>query len=150
MSSCRCGDLFVFRNVAELTPEPRRSDIDDSSWHRDVLGTVQVLVIEGSGIGEFEFSAVAPDGPVLPSVSRRSSLRRQIHIWTSSNLAYATTRPEVVRYSLERLQAGKTVIEALATSKAEFHLAPQEVERLETLLEELIASAQPIFELERE
>jgi hypothetical protein len=110
----------------------------------------QILVIEGTGIGEFEFSPVAADGPVLPSVSRRSSLRRPIHIWTSGNVAYSTTRPEIVRHSLERLQAGQAVVEVLATSKAKFHLEPQEVERLETLLEELIASAQSMFELERE
>ena len=150
VSNWRRGDLFIFRNVGELTPEPRRSDIDESSWHRFVLGTVQVLVIEGSGIGEFEFSAVAPDGPVLPSVSRRSSLRRQIHIWTSGNLAYATTRPEVVRYSLERLQAGRPLSEALTTSEREFQLVPGEVEKLETLLEELIPSAQTMLELKRE
>ena len=150
VSDWRRGDLFVFRNVGELTPEPRKSDVDDSSWHRFILDKVQVLVIEGTGTGAFEFSPVAPDGPVLPSVSRRSSLRRVIHIWTSGNLAYSTTRPEVVRHSLERLQAGQTVIEVLAASKAEFDLAPEEVERLETLLEELIASAQPMFELERE
>jgi hypothetical protein len=149
-SDWRRGDLFVFRNVGELTAEPQMSDIEDSSWRRFVLGIVQVLVIEGTGSGEFECSSVAPDGPVLPSVSRRSSLRRQIHIWTSGNLAYSTTRPEVVRHSLERLQAGQPVVEVLAISQAVFHLASDELQRLETLLAELIASAQPIFELEPE
>jgi hypothetical protein len=149
-SSWRRGDLFIFRKVGERTPEPRKSDVDDSSWHRFVLGTVQVLVIEGTGIGEFEFSSVAPDGPVLPSVSRRSNLRRQIHIWTSGNLAYSTTRPEVVRYSLERLQEGRPLSEVLTMSKGEFQLAPGEVGRLEALLEELIPSAQPMLELKHD
>jgi hypothetical protein len=138
--SWRRGDLFVFRNVGDLTPEPRRSDTDESSWHRFVLGTEQVLVIEGSGVGEFEFSAVAPDGPVLPSVSRRSSLRRQIHIWTSGNLAYATTRPEVVRYCLERVQGGKSLTDVLATASRELRLTDSEVGRLSILLGELIPS----------
>jgi hypothetical protein len=150
VSHWRRGDLFVFRNVGDLTPEPRKSDIDESSWHRFVLGTVQVLVLEGTGIGEFEFSSVAAGGPVLPSVSRRWTLRRQIHIWTSGNLAYSTTRPEVVRYSLERLQIGQPLSEVLTASKVEFDLAAGEVERLETLLEELIPSSQPMLELKRE
>jgi hypothetical protein len=150
VSSWRRGDLFVFRNVGKLTSEPPKPDIDASSWHRFVLGPMQVLVIEGTGIGEFEFSPVAPDGPVLPSVSRRSNLRRQIHIWTSGNLAYATTRQEVVRYALGQLQAGNPFGEVLTTSKREFELAPREVERLETLLEELIPSAQPMLHLRRE
>jgi hypothetical protein len=150
VSSWRRGDLFIFRNVGELTPEPRKADIDESSWHRFVLDTVQVLVIEGSGIGEFEFSSVAPDSPVLPSVSRRSSLRAQIHIWTSGNLAFSTTRPEVVRFALDQLQVGRSLSEVLRTSRVEFHLAPEETGRLETLLDELIPSAQPILELKRE
>jgi putative N6-adenine methyltransferase len=140
VSNWRRGDLFVFRKVGELSPEPRTSDIDESSWHRFVLGTVQVLVIEGSGIGKFEFSAVAPDGPVLSSVSRRSSLRRKIHIWTSGNLAYATTRPEVVRYCLERLQGGQSLTHVLATSSKELRLTDGEAGQLSILLGELVPS----------
>jgi hypothetical protein len=55
-----------------------------------------------------------------------------------------------VRYSLERLQIGQPLSEVLTASKVEFDLAAGEVERLETLLEELIPSSQPMLELKRE
>jgi short subunit dehydrogenase-like uncharacterized protein len=47
-------------------------------------------------------------------------------------------------------QAGHLVSETLATSEREFQLAPREIERLETLLEELSPSAQAMLELKRE
>jgi hypothetical protein len=143
VSSWRRGDLFVFRNVGELDPEPEDSDLDDTSWHRYVLGAVQIRVIDGTGLGDFQFSVVAPSGPVLPSVSRRSILRRKVHIWTSGNLAYSTTRPEVVRFSLERLQAGQALSDVITSSKREFKLSSGEVGKLDTLMRQLLGGAQP-------
>jgi hypothetical protein len=134
----RHGDLFIFRNVGKIVPELQNSDVDMSRWNRFVLGSVQVQVVGDVGTGSFDFSPVVRDSPVLTSVSRRSSLRSRIHIWTSGNLAYSTTRPEIVRYAIEQLEAGRPIRATLTLSQKEFGLNQNEIDRLGALLEQLI------------
>jgi hypothetical protein len=99
----RRGDLFIFRQVGSGEEADRVGDVDALAWHRYVIGRAQIQVVDGVGTSQFDFEPVGTDEGILPSVSRRSVLRQRVNVWTSGNLAFRTTRPEIVRNCLEHL-----------------------------------------------
>ncbi len=130
----RVGDLFVFRKVAETTLPNVPCPKDEPTWDEYRFGDIKVKLRRRvrTESGRLVVQSVSEEGPYLRTVSRRSPLRRKIDLWTSDNVAYSVSRPDIVRASLNMLQSGKdpkVVVEAVGSS-----LSPSEKSMLLKLL----------------
>lgn len=134
LSDWRSGDLYIFRLSGKISLTDETLDVDQARWDRFVVGKTQIQVIGKTGFGQFEFEPVASKHGVLPSVSRRSPSRHEIDVWSSANLGFSTTRPEIVAACLESLQGGNSLAEAIHLASIDFKLSTGEVTRLRSLI----------------
>ncbi len=105
----RQGDLFVFRKINQAekslkVPYPK----DEPTWDEYRFGLLKVKLRHRArrNASELKIKPVSKEGPYLSTVSRRYPLRHRIDLWTSDNIAYSITRPDIVKDALDRLQSG--------------------------------------------
>lgn len=85
----RTGDMIIFLNDGRLLPKNKSYPLEKATWAEFVLGKVKIKVRRK----ETETGYVPPDillensaNAVLSSVSRRSPVRKDIDLWTSTHI----------------------------------------------------------------
>jgi hypothetical protein len=142
----RTGDLYVFRRVRQADPSLTASRPDDEpEWDEYVLSHRKVKLRRRSDRGGQRFSVrpAAKEGPVLAEVSRRSTVRRKIDLWTSDNVAYSIRGLRVARKALAKLEAGESPSGIAAGLVKVGVISAQEATVLTGLLAELIMNGTP-------
>lgn len=109
-SDWRSGDLYVLRRVRESTIDLNRKFIhNEDKWEDFLLENGKRIKLRSKNeVSHNEFSYKHLDtGRILKTVSRRSSLRKNIDLWTSHNEVYSVTGAKLLREALILLQNGR-------------------------------------------
>lgn len=141
----RSGDIFCFAlRCHELEEAGPHQPTDEDSWRAFRLGTTIVKIKEERRPESepFDYNSISPTGSLrLRSVSRRSPVRSKINLWTSRNIALAVSKPIALSEALEKIQRGELSNRTLASMANEFHLSPEEIDKLREVLELLLKDA---------
>jgi hypothetical protein len=145
LATWRLGDLYTFvRSPREVVASKPEYSEDQQLWHTFNVGpTVVKVKWDGShSQGSFDFKKVpGAGGTRLRSVSRRSSLRSGINLWTSRNIALHVSRPDLVCEALQLLVEDHNSGDVTTALMNAERLGSSEVERLNDLLAILINEA---------
>lgn len=106
----RNGDLYVLRRVRESVIELNHKFAhNEDKWEDFLLENKKRIKLRSKNEaihGEFSYKHL-DTGRILKTVSRRSSLRKDIDLWTSHNEVYSVNGIKLLREALVLLQNGK-------------------------------------------
>lgn len=101
----RKGDLAIFISDGARLPENIALKVEDDEWMETLIGRVKVKVrVKDENPNVYiipEVSAIAGESAVYLSVSRRDPLRKEVDLWTSTQLGFKIKGCKIVWKILE-------------------------------------------------
>jgi hypothetical protein len=100
----RRGDLWVWRKISEQqTVLTSTTTIEEPEWKEFRIGQQRIKIKQfSSEASEFSYEpSDIKNGSTLTQVSRRSSVRERIVVWSSDNKAFFVARPAVLERCLK-------------------------------------------------
>jgi hypothetical protein len=135
----RSSDLFLLRKVRnpDNALVVKKSE-HESEWDEFLIGNrrVKLKKREDNESQGFSFQNV-DDGKILKSVSRRSSLRKNIDLWTSKNEAFSVNGIGLLQQALKFLEQGHSPDDVIKILKIGAENPLKGIDKLSELLREL-------------
>lgn len=140
LGTWRLGELWIFQtekpcfsSVGESLPSPTATWLEFRILNKKVHVREE---LEVTGL-PFDYWPTSAAGKVFPSVSRRTSIREQITVWTSDNVAFSLSSSDKLVPFLRWLESSLSLAQTLGLIRASPALSEPEKTKMIALLHDL-------------